>query len=67
MEAADRLDPGLDLCWAPVLAAEDPEVDPAAAHVREHDRVVRRRKAVERIEAFACGGTARVLSRVFGA
>jgi len=50
IEAADRLDPGLDLRRPPVLASEDPEVDPAAAHVRKQDRVVRHRQPVERFE-----------------
>src|SRR5215210_1156909 len=50
IEAADRLDPGLDLRRPPVLTSEDPEVDPAAAHVRKQDRVVRHRQPVERFE-----------------
>jgi hypothetical protein len=50
VEAAERLDTGLDLCPPPVLASEDPEGVPAAARVRKQDRVVRRWEPVERFE-----------------
>jgi hypothetical protein len=50
VEAADWLDPGRELCRPPVLASEDPEVDPATAHVRKQNRVVRRRQPVEGVE-----------------
>ena len=64
VEAANGFDAGGDLRGPPVAAAEDAEVDPAAARVREEDRVYRGRQTVERLTAFACSGTARVLSRV---
>jgi hypothetical protein len=49
VETADRLDAGGDLCGSPVPAAEEAEVDPAAAPVREQDRVDRGRQSVERL------------------
>ena len=39
IEPADRFDAGGDLVGPPVTAAEDAEVDPAAARVREQDWV----------------------------
>ena len=50
VEIAERLDAGGRLGRLPVAAAEDAEVDAAAARVREQDRVLRRRKLVERLE-----------------
>jgi hypothetical protein len=52
VEAVSRVDGGLGLCRPSVLASEDPEVDPADAHVRKEDRVVRRRQPVECFQRF---------------
>src|SRR6266702_6536463 len=49
IEAANGFDAGGDLGGSPVAAAEDAEVDPAAARVRDEDRVYRGRQAVARL------------------
>ncbi|HEY3576719.1 MAG TPA: hypothetical protein VGK68_01840 [Gaiellaceae bacterium] len=65
IEAADRVDSSLDLRRPPVLASEDAKVDPSAAHVRKQDRLSDAGSRSSASNAFACSGTARVLSRVF--
>jgi hypothetical protein len=52
VEAANGFDAGSDLGRTPVAAAEDTEVDPAAARVREEDRVDGGRQAVERLNCL---------------
>src|SRR5437868_10545197 len=52
VEAANGLATGRDLGGSPVAAAEDAEVDPTAARVREEDRVYRVRQAVERLNGL---------------
>src|SRR5882672_41500 len=52
VKTTDRLNAGRELGRPPVAAAEDAEVDPAAARVREEDRVYRGRQAVERLNGL---------------
>src|SRR5207244_5366588 len=64
VEAANGFDAGGDLGGSPVAAAENAEVDPAAARVREEDRVYRGRQPVERLKRLRLQRHARVLSLV---
>jgi hypothetical protein len=65
VEAADRIDASLGLCRPPMLASEDPE---SILPPRIFGNKIGLSDAGSRSSAssaFACSGTARVLSRVF--